>query len=154
MGGVTSVMSGLGSVLGTGLMIGSPILGGITAYEQSKAMAAVYKQNAAIAAQQARNEAAQEKDRYRRLAAAQRASYGASGLDVNTGSPLDVLADTDAEGAVSVMQLLYGGQLDAANWRTRANQALSSGRYSLSGGLLGGTGSALRAASWLTGGGR
>lgn len=142
MSGVTAVMSALGS----GLAIASPILGGLSAYEESRASAEAYKQNAAIAQQQAKNQAAQEKDKYRRLASAQRAAYGASGVEVNSGSPLDVLVDTDAEGAMSVMQLLYGGELEAANWRTRANAAKASGRNSLTSGLLGGTSSAVRLA--------
>ena len=148
MSGVATVLSGLGSALGTGLMIGTPILSGLAAYEESRTAAAMYRQNAAIARQQAENQAAQERDKYRRLAASQRASYGASGVDVNEGSPLQVLADTDAEGAVSVMQLLYGGRLEAANWRTRANAARKSGGIGLTMGLLGGTNAALRAPSW------
>lgn len=144
MGGVMSVMSGIGSALGSGLMIASPILSGAAAYNESRTMSDAYRQNAAIAAQQAKNQAAQEKDKYRRLAASQRAAYGASGLDVNQGSPLQTLADTDAEGDISVMQLLYGGKLEAANWRMRANTAKSSGAFSLAGGLLGGGSAAFR----------
>lgn len=155
MGGVMTMLSGLGSVaapLGLALTAGSQIMSGYAAQQESKVTAETYRANAAIAAKQAENQAAQEKEKYRRFAASQRAAYGASGVDVNMGSPIDVLADTDAEGSVSVMQLLYGGQLEEANWRTRANTTLASGKNSMAGGILGGLNSTLRYASRSTGG--
>lgn len=141
MKSVKGVLSDAGSALepiGLGLGVASQVLGGVSAAEQGKAQAKAYAANADIALQQARNQAAQEQDKYKRLAASQRASFGASGVDVNSGSPLDVLADTDAEGAVSAMQMLYGGQLEAANWRQRAASARASGNQALLGGMLGG----------------
>lgn len=139
LGSFSSMGSGMGSLLGMAISSGSQILGGASASEEGKAVSDAYKANADIAIRQSQNFAAQEKDKFRKLASAQRAAYGASGLDVNAGSPLDVLADTDAESAVSVMQLLYGGQLEAANWRLRADVARSQGQSGLASGILGGT---------------
>ena len=141
MGPVAGALSGLGAYMAPaalGLSVGTQLLGSIGAYGDAQNQAAGYEANAKIAEAQAKNQAAQERDKYRRLAASQRASFGASGIDVNEGSPIDVLADTDAEGAVSAMQLLYGGQFEAANWRNRAVQARSSAKGSLFGGILGG----------------
>ena len=141
MSGVTELLAGISPSLapvGLGVGVATQVLGGLAAAEQSKTQAKYYAANADIAKQQAANQAAQEKDKYRRLAASQRASFGASGIEVNEGSPLDVLADTDAEGAVSAMQLLYGGQLEAANWRQRARTARNSANMSMFETVLGG----------------
>jgi hypothetical protein len=59
-------------------------------------------------------------------------------VDVNVGSPLDVLARTDAEGAMSAMQLLYSGELEAWNAKQGARfaqmQAQAQARAALVGG--------------------
>lgn len=89
-----------------------------SASQAADAQASAYKAQGSAALAQAQNKAAQERDKYRRLASQQRAAYGSSGVDVNSGSPLDVLAATDAEGEVSAMQLLYSGELE--NWSARA----------------------------------
>jgi hypothetical protein len=123
---------------GLGLSAGAGVLGGIAARQDSKNIADAYATNSKIAEQHARNQAAQEQEKYRRLAASQKALYGASGMDVNTGSPMDVLADTDAEGMVSAMQILYGGALESANWRQRAKSARAAGSNSRLSGILGG----------------
>lgn len=145
---MTAIGSALGPV-GLGIMAGSQILGGLSSYSEGKQQARAYEVNADMARKQAANQAAQEKAKYARLAAQQRASFGASGLDVNVGSPLDVLADSDAEGAVSAMQMLYSGELEAANWKQRAASARSGARGGLLSGLVGGLGTGLMGASEL-----
>lgn len=146
MSAVTAAVSGLASYaapVGLGIMAGSQILGGLAAYGEGSSQAAALNANAKVAEQQAKNAAAQEREKYRRLASSQRAAYGASGLDVNYGSPLDVLADTYAEGEVSAMNLLYSGKLEAWNARQKAAAAKSGGRSGLLGGILGGVGTGL-----------
>jgi hypothetical protein len=144
----------MGAIAAVGLAVaaGSRMLQGAAQSNESKAVAEAYKTNAEMALKQAENRAAQERDKYRRLAASQRAAYGASGIEVNEGSPLDVLADTDAEGVVSAMQLLYGGDLEAANWRQQAKAAKSSGRSSMLDGILGGASIGLAGGSKFMGG--
>ena len=132
--------------IGLGLSAGSQILGGISSYSEGKQEAKAAQANADIAMQQAKNQAAQERDKYRQIAAFQKTQYAASGLNVNEGTPLDVLAATDAEAEVSAMQLLYGGKLEAANWRNKAYAAKSKGSGSLFGGILGGIGTGLMGA--------
>jgi hypothetical protein len=118
------------------------LLGGIAQSNEERAFGeaqeAAYKQQGAAALAVAKNQAAQEKDKYRRLAASQRANLGASGIDVNQGSALDVLADTDAEGAVSAMQLLYSGELENWNARQRAAMIRAQSESRANSALLGG----------------
>ena len=77
------------------VMIGGLAQAG-SASQAADAQASAYKAQGSAALAQAQNKAAQERDKYRRLASQQRAAYGSSGVDVNSGSPLDVLAATDA----------------------------------------------------------
>jgi hypothetical protein len=132
-----------------GVSAGAQVLGGIAGASQANQQAAAYESAADAATKQAKNAAAQERDKYNRLAASQRAQYGASGVDVNVGSPLDALADTDAEGEVSAMQLLYSGELEAWNQRQKAAAAKSQASSSLLGGILGGVSTGLMGASKL-----
>jgi hypothetical protein len=140
-----------------GASAGMQVLGGIAgageARAAGRAQAAGYNQQADAALAQAKNRAAQERDRYNRIAASQRANLGAAGIDVNQGSALDLLADTDAEGAVSAMQLLYSGELDAWNARSKASfaqaEARSKSRSSLLGGVMGGLSTGLMGAAKL-----
>ena len=112
--------------------------GASAAQQQGQALADIYKQQGVVAQAQAKNQAAQELDKYKRIAGAQRAAYGASGVDVNVGSPLDVLADTDAEGKMSAMQILYSGELQEWNSRQGARMALLNAQGQATGSLLGG----------------
>jgi hypothetical protein len=98
-----------------------------TANDEARILSA----NADIARATAKNKAAQERDKYARIAGAQRAQYGASGVDVNVGSPLNVVADTDAEGEVSAMQLLYGGELEGWGYDRQAKIKRHEGRSML-----------------------
>ena len=145
-------MSGGVSAVGTALAAASPyimaasaglsVLSGISQASQAeaagKAQADAFNQQADAALALAKNKAAQERDKYNRLAASQKANLGASGVDVNQGSPLDVLADTDAEGAVSAMQLLYSGELEAWNARQRAAYAKAEAKNKANSALMGG----------------
>ena len=156
MAGVSALVAAAAPYL-LGASAGLQVLGGITGASEARsagqAQARAYEQQAQTALAQAKNKAAQERDKYNRLAASQRAQFGASGVDVNVGSPLDVLADTDAEGAVSAMQLLYSGELEAWNARQKAalakSEAKSRASSSLWGGIMGGLSTGLMGAGQL-----
>ncbi|MDL2291288.1 hypothetical protein LJC09_04210 [Desulfovibrio sp. OttesenSCG-928-F20] len=87
------------------------------------------------AMQEAENSAWQHREKAKKQAASQRASFGASGIDVNVGSPLDVLADIDADAEVSAMNALYQGKLQKMNWNMRKNSVKQQGRKALFGSL-------------------
>jgi predicted lipid-binding transport protein (Tim44 family) len=67
----------------------------------------------------------------------------------SSSSPIDVLADTDAEGEVSAMQLLYSGELEAWNQKKMAAQARSKASGSIISGIAGGLSTGLLGASKL-----
>lgn len=128
MSGAAKVILGLTPLLGPSMIGAAGLLSGIGSYQDARNQADVYAAYERNARQQAKNEADREREKYRKLSSSRRAAMGASGLDVNSGSALDVLADTEAEGEVSAMRLLYGGELEASNWRRRAADAKKSGR--------------------------
>ncbi|WP_035066650.1 hypothetical protein [Nitratidesulfovibrio termitidis] len=138
-GGMGSLMGMLGTVgqIGMGVSAASSILGGLASSQTSDAEARAYQANAEYAMGAARNQAAASREQYRRLASSQRAAFGASGVDVNEGSALDVLALTDAEAELSAMELLYGGEMEAWSWKQKAATAKNQGGAGMLGGLLG-----------------
>lgn len=138
MSGAAKILLGLTPVFGPSMIGAASILDGAVAYRENKKQAGIYAGYERNARQQARNQASQEREKYRKLASSRRAAMGASGLDVNMGSPADLLADTRAEGEVSAMRIFYGGELDAANWRERGVSAKQSGNNAFAQGILGG----------------
>lgn len=110
---------------GTALAAVSPILSG---YAQSRSAsyqaqvaannARIATQNATTALQQGTSEQQQQQMKTAALVGAQMAAQAGSGVDVNTGSALDVRSSARALGELSVLDIGY-------NARTRANAFLS-----------------------------
>lgn len=143
--GFISGLMGAGAAAGAGSAAGGSLasimgmagtaLGGLSAYQQSRQSAAFASANARNAMQEAENKAWQSRDAAKRQAAAQRASFGASGIDVNVGSPLNALADIDAEGELGAMDAIYQGKMNKMGWDIKKNQAKQGGRNALFGSL-------------------
>lgn len=113
-------------------MIGSAVQGAASA-ESSKYNAAVAQQNADIAIQQGEASAqAQQRDSARKIGAMV-AAYGASGVQGDAGSPLDVLADSVRMSTLDNLTIKYNAQLRAAGYTAQSqlsNYAASSARTS------------------------
>lgn len=99
-----------------GAAIVSAVVGAGAAYSQAKTNKAIAKNNqevanaAAVDAKQRGETKAQEAQRKaRQVASAQRAAYAARGLDISTGTPADIVEQTD-----------FFGQADAATARSNA----------------------------------
>lgn len=110
----------------------------------------INKRNAATSIQQAQYDAEQSRLKGRRLLSAQRAAYSASGVDPDSGSPLDVQEDSAITTEEERLVALYTGR-SAANAslararldKMEAKAAMTSGYISAGGTLLGGTASGL-----------
>ncbi len=89
------------------------ILGGLSAAQEAGKSAAFAKARRQNALQEGRNNAYLERLRAARMASAKMASYGGSGVDVNEGTPVNVLASMEADGEVSALQALYTGEMNA-----------------------------------------
>jgi len=62
-----------------------------------------------------------------RLMGAQRAAYAKSGVDVGSGTPLDVLAETAAESELEALRVRYGYKAARQNQKTAGLTAFTAG---------------------------
>lgn len=98
--------------------------------------AEVEKQNGEMARQSAAAQAQQvERDNARKMGQIT-AAYGASGIDPNQGSPLDVMADVADEGELSKRLVLYQGEVDARAGLQRAQIDTMQGRAAQTAGYV------------------
>jgi hypothetical protein len=119
------------------------------------------EQAAGVARQGADLEAVEIGERARGVMGSQRAAAAASGVDVNTGSPLLAIMDTITKGARDISLARYRGEVQAYGYETEAwrsnimaSQYRQRGRQSLLGGFMGFGQNLLRGASgFLRGGG-
>ena len=126
----SSTLFTLASVVGA---VGTGI-SALSAYQSSKAQAAAESMNARIAIQNAELEADRSRRNAMRERASATASFGASGILVNSGSNLSVLQDMAAQQAENELNILYGGQVNSANARNRSTAYSSQATGSLIGG--------------------
>lgn len=127
MSAAAKILLGLTPVFGPSMIGAASLLEGAGAYRESRNQAGIYAAYEHDARQKAQDQARQEREKYRKLASSRRAAMGASGVDVNSGSVLDVWDDTRAEGEESAMRLLHGGEIEASRWRRRAASAKRGG---------------------------
>jgi len=119
-----------------------------TADAQEKAAnysAQANKQNAEAAAQQGAFDADQIREKNKRVIAAQRTQWSASGIDPDSATATDVRADSAAQGEMDALIALYTGRSSAnANIaRSRLNEmearsAANAGKMGVATSLLGG----------------
>jgi len=107
-------------------------------YQQGQAQAAASEYNAEAAEQKGKYEESQARLRLRHLLGTQRALYGKAGVDITSGSPLLVMADTAAKGEMEALNIRRGYQTEAGLDRFYGKQYKRAG-------LIGG------ASSFLTG---
>ena len=106
----TSTMLALGAV---GLAAGGAVAGGIDADKQAKFTAADQRQQA----DREREITSMNEDDFRRqqsrVASANRAAMGQSGVDQSSGSPLLAMSDFEAETELNALRIRAGGQTQA-----------------------------------------
>jgi hypothetical protein len=148
---------------GTILQAEGSAFGGAAAMQTYNARAQIAKNNAQIARYNAALAAATGESRGEALGLRSRARIGAikagqagAGLDVNTGSAVDVRASAAALDALDIMnakaeaaRAVYGYGLKASEEETEAKLMKRAGKYALVEGLLGAGQSALSGASSL-----
>lgn len=111
-------------------------------YKSGQAQASAGKYNAKLATQQAAQNEETVRNRLRKLLASQRALYAKAGVDLSSGSPVSVLAETAAEGERDALIVRYGGQAEAAQQKMYASSAKTAGIMGGIGTLLTGLGQA------------
>lgn len=150
--------------LATVLMIGSTLMGGVSAIQQGNAAAASANYNAQVStmnakianenARDAQTRGATEEQAKRRevaqIAGKQKASMAANGIDVTFGSPLDLLVDTAMLGEVDALTIrsnaareAYAYSTDAANNTANAKFQKASAKSAKKGGYMSAFGTVL-----------
>lgn len=151
------LLSGLGAVFGAV----SSISQGKAQSDAYSAQAKAAEQNAATASKQAEISAqagAQEEQRVRnrtaQIAGQQKAGLSASGLDIATGSPLDILTETSTQGNIDALatrrnaaQQTWGYQAEQTNYQNQASSARASASNAQTAGYMGAVGSLLTGAT-------
>lgn len=140
------------AIASTAIGAGSSIIGGIAAQGQANYEAgiasnnAIYAQRAATQAQAAGDKAyVQQQQGLAQAKGQQIAAMAANGVDLSSGSALDVQKDTSVLGAADgqnvrdqTAQRVQGYQIDASNYTAEAAADRSKGQGALIGGVLGG----------------
>jgi len=127
-----------GASTATAIGMATTAVGGITSAiaqsNQGAAVSNIAQANAAMynaRALQAVNESKARADILSRdlgrKMGATRAAYGASGVDVNSGTPLAVQADQATEAELQRQLILYSGTVDAANFERMGELSLMQG---------------------------
>jgi hypothetical protein len=131
----------------TALLVAAAVAAAGTAYSiyaSGQAQQAAGEYNADVAEQQAQaarasaavdEEAAREKAR--RIQAAARAAYGASGVSQEEGSPLLVLMDNAAQAELEAQRIRYAGELAATGYGNQATLARTQGAQAAQAGQIG-----------------
>jgi hypothetical protein len=128
----TSSMAGIGpSILG-GVF---DVLGGFQAEQAYNSQAGALQAQSDQAIRAAIMNAQAKANDVRQIAGEQQEQYASSGVTL-AGTPAQVLADTRFKGQQEVNAIQQQGAFQAQLMRTQANQARSSGRSSMLGGLL------------------
>ena len=136
------------------LMMAGAGLSAMGAIQQANAAksAALYnatlkERDAGLAMQQADREAQQVRWASARAQGSLLAGYGASGITTDTGSPLDVLANSASQAKLDEETVLYNGKLKATGYmsgaaldRAQANNVEQQGQLSAASYLIGGAG--------------
>ena len=129
-----------------GLMAGSQFAGGIMEAQGYRAQASQYNRQADIERERTQFEMQRERERHRRVAGTQRATFLASGVSLE-GTPADVIVDSALENQIDIEAIRFGGQarednlrFSAQQARTNANQSIFKGTTQALSTLVGGLG--------------
>lgn len=131
------------TILATTAIVTSAIGVGVSAYGQYKEgqaankaaeyNAQVMERNAQVAGMQQQNalergDVAEKQHRLRvsRLIGEQRAGFGASGVVVDTGSPLDVVMDTAEQGELDALTIRHNAAMEAWGYRNQQDEFISN----------------------------
>jgi hypothetical protein len=131
------------AMIAAGAAVASTAVSAVGAIQQGKAAQASAKFNADMMsrnAQIARQQAAAEEEKHRRLTymrqGAARAAYGASGVSIE-GSPLDILEQSAAQEELDALNIRYRGEIGAQSAEGQADLSLMRGESAMSAGYMG-----------------
>jgi hypothetical protein len=134
-------------VAGTAVSAGATIYQGIAADKAGELEAQQYRENAAAAELASEQDALARRKDLARTIAAQQALRAGSGVDLRSPTSLAIEEASRQETEADILASRYNFAAEAERNRLAARQAKRSGRASLYGGFIGGTGQLLSGAS-------
>ena len=144
---------GIAGAAGAGLSVLQGTLGGILQQRSLKAESKALREAAATAEEQAELARDLERRRGRELEGQQVAAFAAGGVRVDTGTPLDILAENLFNTEVNAARAAFGFEQQAESFAERAADAKHAAKTAVLMGILGGASSALGGVSGIGGGG-
>ena len=137
---VGTTIQAIGTLASAGAQYQSAQYGKAMATQNAK----LAEQQGLASLQQGRLEQERIARRARQIQGQQRAMYGASGVDISSGSPLEIQASTEYMAAQDKALVRYNAELkkwgfdvESANYKAQASQYGNMGKSALVGGLLG-----------------
>lgn len=122
--------------VGIALSAAASTVGAVSSYQQNRAASAAASENQAEAMRTAQLEKVRDRREARRKLASMRAAYGASGVLVGAGTPLEVLGDAAAEAEENIMLSFRQRVLQSRGFAAESSSASSRATSSLIGGGL------------------
>lgn len=119
------------------------VASGVMSFQQARSQAAAQEQQAAFARRQAQIDADEFRRRQKRLLGTARATRGATGVDLLSGSPLLVDDDTIDEIVFQTERIRQGGDITATRLEQQAGYTRAAGTSALAGSVLSAGGSFL-----------
>jgi hypothetical protein len=124
------------AAVGTAASVAGSISSGIAQSQAANYNAEVDRNNAIQAQQAADQQAVVTQQQTQSKIGQQKVDYAASGVDVGTGTPLDVMNDTATKGKLDALTLRYGGQVQGLRDTSAATLAQYQGYSALTAGAL------------------
>ena len=141
-----------GALSANSVMAGAYAVQALGSLLAGQAQAAAYEAKARLAqvnANIARQQGAAAADSQRRIAARQMgsmvANYGASGVQTDSGSPVDVLADSAAMATLDNLTIKYNAELKALGYQVESSMDLASAENARTSAVLNAAASGLSA---------
>lgn len=129
---VTGTLAAIGAVAG----LAGSVSQGMAAKSASKYNAKVANDEAQQVTQQAEFDVTQSDAAARRRLATQKTQYAASGVAVDSGSPLEVAAEDTKQAALDDMTIRYNAALQKRGLRAQAAAEKASGKRALAGSIF------------------
>ena len=114
------------------------VVSGIQQAEAAEFQSEIAKQEAELARRTGLIEEAESRRRAARLASAQRAAAGASGLVLEEGSPLEILAQTAEDAEFEALNIRFNSEVARTQARNRAKASQFEAKQALTAGAIGG----------------
>jgi hypothetical protein len=154
---ILGIIGATTAAAGTAVSAVGQVKAGNAAKNVGEYNASVDEQNAQNSLADATTSEAQQRVRDSHVIAAGRAIAGASGVDVNSGSPLDVQAENQKQAEMNALNIRRSGQTraqafiaDAQSQRMQGKNAQAASMYGAAGTILTGGANVARYASALT----